>query len=53
MDDQDRLKELVAWLEAEHGPVTEEELAAGRAELAAFDAEHERRRRLRSERRPE
>ncbi|MGA5193579.1 hypothetical protein [Streptomyces exfoliatus] len=53
MDDQDRLKELVAWLEAEYGPVTEEERAAGRAELAAFDAEHERRRSFRREPRPE
>ncbi|WP_327297016.1 MULTISPECIES: hypothetical protein [unclassified Streptomyces] len=30
--ERDRLGELVAWLEKEHGPVTEEELAAAEAE---------------------
>lgn len=30
--EQDRLGELVAWLEEEHGPVTEAELAAAEAE---------------------
>ncbi|MEU5917560.1 CopG family transcriptional regulator [Streptomyces sp. NPDC047141] len=45
--DRDRLGELVGWLEEEYGPVTEEELAAGRAELDALHDEHERRRRAR------
>ncbi|MFJ8865704.1 hypothetical protein ACIRD6_08060 [Streptomyces sp. NPDC102473] len=30
--EQDRLGELVAWLEEKHGPVTEAELAAAEAE---------------------
>jgi hypothetical protein len=42
--DRDRLVELVEWLEQEHGPITEEEHAAGLEELAALDAEHVRRR---------
>ncbi|MFE0425819.1 CopG family transcriptional regulator [Streptomyces sp. NPDC058953] len=42
--DRDRLRELVDWLEDEHGPVTEDERAAARAEMAELDAEHERRR---------
>jgi metal-responsive CopG/Arc/MetJ family transcriptional regulator len=46
--DQDRLKELVAWLEEEYGPITEEELDAARAELAEIDAEHARRRMARA-----
>lgn len=45
--DRDRLGELVGWLEDEHGPVTEAELAAARDELDGFHAEHERRRRAR------
>ncbi|MDV5146835.1 CopG family transcriptional regulator [Streptomyces sp. SBC-4] len=48
--DRDRLRELVDWLEEEYGPLTEEELAAGRAELEELDAEHERRRRAREQR---
>ncbi|MFD3532830.1 hypothetical protein [Streptomyces sp. NPDC058664] len=44
MNDRDGLKEPAAWPEAEYGPVTEAEPAAARAELAGFDAEHERRR---------
>ncbi|WP_320778402.1 CopG family transcriptional regulator [Streptomyces sp. CRN 30] len=42
--DRDRLRELVDWLEEEHGPVTEDERAAALEELADLDAEHERRR---------
>ncbi|MFF3766157.1 CopG family transcriptional regulator [Streptomyces sp. NPDC001922] len=41
--DRDRLRELVDWLQEEHGAVTESELAAGREELDALDAEHRRR----------
>ncbi len=41
--DRDRLRELVDWLEEEHGPVTENERAAALQELADLDAEHERR----------
>ncbi|GHB01814.1 CopG family transcriptional regulator [Streptomyces termitum] len=48
--DRDRLRELVGWLEEEHGPVTEEERAAVRAEMDAFHAEHERRRQARETR---
>lgn len=40
----DRLRELVDWLEQEHGPITEEERKAARAELDEIDAEHDRRR---------
>ncbi|MCJ0873571.1 ribbon-helix-helix domain-containing protein [Streptomyces sp. AP-93] len=42
--DRDRLRELVDWLQEEHGPVTEEERAAAFEDLEALDAEHERRR---------
>ncbi|MFF2850227.1 CopG family transcriptional regulator [Streptomyces sp. NPDC058001] len=41
--DRDRLRELVGWLEEEHGPVTESERATVREELHDLDAEHERR----------
>lgn len=41
--DRDRLRELVDWLEEEHGPVTESERAAVRGELDDLDAEHEHR----------
>lgn len=41
--DRDRLRELVDWLQGEHGPVTEDEHAAALAELDELDAEHERR----------
>ncbi|MFF6775532.1 CopG family transcriptional regulator [Streptomyces sp. NPDC012637] len=46
--DRDRLRELVDWLEEEHGPITEDERAAALAELDDIDAEHERRRRART-----
>ncbi|MER6833892.1 CopG family transcriptional regulator [Streptomyces cellulosae] len=42
--DRDRLRELVDWLQEEHGPVTEDEQAAALEELDELDAEHERRR---------
>jgi hypothetical protein len=42
--DRDRLRELVDWLEEEHGPVTESERSAAVDELDDLDAEHERRR---------
>ncbi|GHE03560.1 hypothetical protein GCM10010339_31370 [Streptomyces alanosinicus] len=42
--DRDRLRELVDWLQEEHGRVTEDEGAAAFAELEELDAEHERRR---------
>jgi Arc/MetJ-type ribon-helix-helix transcriptional regulator len=42
--DRDRLRELVDWLEEEHGPVTESENAAALEELRELDAEHARRR---------
>lgn len=42
--DRDRLRELVDWLEEEHGPVTESESAAALEELRELDAEHARRR---------
>lgn len=42
--DRDRLRELVNWLEEEHGPLTEEERAAALEEAEDLDAEHERRR---------
>ncbi len=42
--DRDRLRELVGWLQEEHGPVTEDERAAAVDELEDLDAEHERRR---------
>jgi metal-responsive CopG/Arc/MetJ family transcriptional regulator len=41
--DRDKLRELVDWLEEEHGPVTESERAAVRDELAELDAEHKHR----------
>ncbi|MEV0446464.1 CopG family transcriptional regulator [Streptomyces sp. NPDC050600] len=48
--DRDRLRELVDWLEEEHGPVTETEHAAALAELDNLDAEYERRRENRKSR---
>jgi hypothetical protein len=42
--DRDRLRELVDWLEEEHGPVTDSERAAALQELDDLDAEHKRRR---------
>lgn len=42
--DRDRLRELVDWLEEEHGPITGSESAAARDELRELDAEHDRRR---------
>ncbi|MEW1548255.1 CopG family transcriptional regulator [Streptomyces tsukubensis] len=42
--DRDRLRELAVWLQDEHGPVTEDERSAARAELEDLDTEHERRR---------
>ncbi|WP_327253410.1 CopG family transcriptional regulator [Streptomyces sp. NBC_01244] len=42
--ERDRLRELVDWLEEEHGPVTEDEHTAALADLEDLDAEHERRR---------
>ncbi len=42
--DRDRLRELVGWLQEEHGPVTEDERAAAVDEVEDLDAEHERRR---------
>ncbi|MEW1902077.1 type II toxin-antitoxin system prevent-host-death family antitoxin [Streptomyces sp. NPDC086147] len=47
---RDRLRELVSWLEEQHGPVTEAERDAARAELDELDAGHERRRRAREAR---
>ncbi|MFF6876926.1 hypothetical protein ACFY9S_16615 [Streptomyces sp. NPDC012474] len=35
--EQDRLGELVTWLEDEHGPVTEDELASAEAERREFE----------------
>ncbi|MFJ9057457.1 hypothetical protein [Streptomyces sp. NPDC102409] len=35
--EQDRLGELVAWLEEKHGPVTEAELAAAEAERCEIE----------------
>ncbi|WP_435796492.1 ribbon-helix-helix domain-containing protein [Kitasatospora indigofera] len=48
--DRDKLRELVHWLEEEHGPVTETERSTAYAELDDLDAEHERRRDARSKR---
>ncbi|MFJ9904303.1 CopG family transcriptional regulator [Streptomyces sp. NPDC101152] len=42
--DRDRLRELIDWLQEEHGPVTEDEHAAALDALEELDAEHERRR---------
>ncbi|WP_278261249.1 ribbon-helix-helix domain-containing protein [Nocardia sp. AG03] len=42
--ERDRLVELAQWLQDEHGPVTDAERSAALAELAAVDAEHDRRR---------
>ncbi|MFP8902959.1 CopG family transcriptional regulator [Streptomyces atacamensis] len=41
---RDRLRELVDWLEEEHGPVTEGEHTAALRELEDLDTEHDRRR---------
>jgi hypothetical protein len=41
---QDKLRELVDWLEEEYGPITEEERAAVEQEMADLDSEHARRR---------
>ncbi|MDT3441529.1 MULTISPECIES: CopG family transcriptional regulator [unclassified Pseudofrankia] len=41
---RDRLGELVAWLEEEYGPITDEERADARREMEEIDAEHARRR---------
>ncbi|MFW6691592.1 CopG family transcriptional regulator [Streptomyces sp. MAR4 CNX-425] len=41
--DRDRLRELVDWLQEEHGPVTDDERADALAELDELDAEHGRR----------
>lgn len=38
--EQERLGELVDWLEAEYGPVTEEELAQAEAERQEIEREH-------------
>lgn len=38
--EQDRLGELVDWLETEYGPVTEEELAAAEAERKKIERAH-------------
>lgn len=38
--EQDRLGELVDWLEAEYGPVTEEELAQAEAERREIERKH-------------
>lgn len=38
------MRELVDWLEEEHGPITGSESAAARDELRELDAEHDRRR---------
>jgi len=46
--DRDKLRELVHWLEEEHGPVTETERSTAYAELDDLDAEHDRRRAARS-----
>jgi metal-responsive CopG/Arc/MetJ family transcriptional regulator len=42
--EQNQLRELSDWLQEEYGPLTEEELAAGRLEMAEIQAEHARRR---------
>lgn len=41
--EQDRLGELVEWMEEEYGPVTEEELAAAEAERREILRWHEER----------
>ncbi|MFF0016206.1 hypothetical protein [Streptomyces sp. NPDC005374] len=38
--EQDRLGELVDWLETEYGPVTEEELAEAEAERREIERRH-------------
>ncbi|MEV6000395.1 hypothetical protein AB0M25_14080 [Streptomyces griseomycini] len=51
--EQDRLGELVGWPETEHGPVTDEELAAAEAERREIErarAERARAERARAER---
>ncbi|MFE5210733.1 hypothetical protein [Streptomyces sp. NPDC056600] len=42
---QDRLGELVDWLETEYGPVTEQELAAAETERQEIERAHESRER--------
>ncbi|MFI9580367.1 CopG family transcriptional regulator [Streptomyces sp. NPDC052236] len=42
--EHDRMRELVDWLEQEHGPITKEAREAALAELDEIDAEHDRRR---------
>lgn len=42
--DRDRLLELVNWLGAEYGAITDDERATAMAEMDELDAEHERRR---------
>ncbi|MPY52398.1 CopG family transcriptional regulator [Streptomyces acidicola] len=42
--DRDVLRELVDWLEEEHGPITASENAAVREELRGLAAEHAQRR---------
>ncbi|WP_344265346.1 CopG family transcriptional regulator, partial [Streptomyces sodiiphilus] len=42
--DRDRMRELVNWLEEEHGPLTDSERAAADTDVAELDAEHELRR---------
>ncbi|MEV0638523.1 CopG family transcriptional regulator [Streptomyces sp. NPDC050619] len=41
--DRGRLRELVGWLEEEHGPVSDSERAAALGELEDLDAEHAQR----------
>ncbi|MGW6391317.1 hypothetical protein ACWFR1_12630 [Streptomyces sp. NPDC055103] len=41
--EQDRLGELVDWMEQEYGPVTEEQLAAAEAERREIIRRHEER----------
>ncbi|MFI6445024.1 CopG family transcriptional regulator [Kitasatospora sp. NPDC050543] len=48
--DRDKLRELVHWLEEEHGHVTETERSTAYAELDDLDTEHDRRRAARSKR---
>jgi hypothetical protein len=41
---RDRLTELIAWLDEEYGPLTDEEFAEGQRELDERRADHARRR---------